>query len=151
MKRADQVISLILIGVCAYIFYETSFYPEPIVPEAPGAAYFPRGLAAALILLAAFLFIQGWLPGKGAQKEEAKMQWPAVWKMGLTLLLSAGFIASFEILDTFILIPLLLAPIMVIMGERKIRSIIAVPLMFDLFIYVVFYRLFHVQIPTFYF
>ncbi len=151
MKRADQVISFVLIGICAYIFYETSFYPESIVPEAPGASYFPRGLAAVLLLLAAFLFIQGRRAGKEVKKEEGKMQWPAVWKLGLTLLLAAGFITLFEIWDTFILIPLLLAPIMVIMGERKIRTIVAVPLMFDLFIYVVFYRLFNVQIPTFYF
>lgn len=79
------------------------------------------------------------------------MEWRVVWKLGLTLFLAAGFIFLFEIWDTFILIPLLLGPIMVIMGERKIRTIIAVPLMFDLFIYVVFYRLFNVQIPTFYF
>jgi hypothetical protein len=148
MGRADRVIALILIGVSSYIFYETSSYPEPIVPGAPGAAYFPRGLAYVLLALAVLLLTQSWR----ARKEEATgMRWSVLWKLGLTFILAAAFIYLLDVWEPFILIPILLAAVMVIMGERRIRSIVAVPLIFDLFIYVVFYRIFHVQIPTLYF
>jgi hypothetical protein len=148
MKRADRVIALILIGVSSYIFYDTSFYPEPLVPGAPGAAYFPRGLAYVLLVLAGLLLIQSW---RAKKEEETQMGWSVLWKLGLTFILAAAFIFLLDVWDTFILIPILLAAVMVIMGERRIRSIVAVPLIFDLFIYVVFYRIFHVQLPTLYF
>ncbi|MDH4268087.1 MAG: tripartite tricarboxylate transporter TctB family protein [Deltaproteobacteria bacterium] len=148
MKRADVVMGCLLIGVTGYILYETNFYPSPIVPGAPGPAYFPRGLACTLLLLAVVLFVQGL---RAKEEGDTGMRGQVVWKLGCTLILIVTYLALLEIWDTFILTPLLLAPIMVIMGERRIQSIIAVPLIFDLFIYAVFYRIFHVQFPTIYF
>ena len=148
MKWSDIAISFILVGISVYIFYETNFYPEPIVPGAPGATLFPRVLAGSLLCLSAVLFVQGVRGGTGAQKG---LTWLAVGKILLSLGLAVLFWALLSIWDIFILMPLLLASIMVIMGEKRIRTIIAVPIIFDIFIYVVFYRIFGVMLPTIYF
>ena len=148
MKWSDIVISFILIGMSLYIFYETSFYPEALVPDAPGAALFPRVLAGALLCLSAILFVRG---VRRRTDVRGGLVWLAAGKIVLSLGLAIIFWALLSVLDIFILMPLFLASIMVIMGERRIKTIILVPIVFDLFIYVVFYRIFHVKLPTVYF
>ena len=47
-------------------------------------------------------------------------------------------------------LPILLGCVMILMGERKVLAIIAIPIMFDVFAYVVFYRIFNIMPPTVY-
>lgn len=148
MKWPDIVITFILAFVSFYIFYDTGTYPEPIVPGAPGAALFPRTLALMLLILSLILFIKA-LRRKTGQR--VQLNWQAIGKIGLSLILAIAFWALLNVWDIFIMMPILLVSIMVIMGERRIKTTITVAIIFDVFIYVVFYRIFHVMLPTIYF
>ena len=66
----------------------------------------------------------------------------------LALLLVIGFLLGVKTLGVFLLLPPLLGGVMAIMGERRPGTLVAVPLLFDLFVYVVFYRVFSVDLPT---
>lgn len=148
MKLSDLVIALLLIALSGYIFYETSSYPEPFVQGAPGASVFPNVLASCLIVLSVILFINGF---RDKKESTGITDWKALGKIGIDLALVIVFLVVLEAFDIFILMPLLLAATMIIMGEKSIKAVIALPLIFDLFVYVVFYRMFHVMLPTIYF
>ncbi|MBN2570141.1 MAG: tripartite tricarboxylate transporter TctB family protein [Deltaproteobacteria bacterium] len=148
MKKADLVISSLLMAVSIYIFYETSSYPEPLIEGAPGASLFPNVLALCLVILSVILFINGFLHKKVI---EETTNWKMVGKVGIDLVLIIIFLIFLDIWDVFIMMPLLLGATMIIMGEKSIKAIIAVPLIFDLFVYAVFYKMFNVMLPTIYF
>ena len=131
-----------------YIFYETSFYPEPFVQGAPGASAFPNVLASCLVVLSVILFIKGL---RNKKEIEDVTNWKPFGKICIDLILIIAFLMLLDIWDIFILLPLLLATTMVIMGEKSIKAIIALPLIFDLFVYTVFYKMFNVMLPTIYF
>jgi len=148
LKKADLAIACSLTALCIYILNETSFYPAPIVEDSPGAGLFPNVLAICLIVLSIILFINGL---RKRIEDTDSTNWKALGKIGLSATLIIAFLVVLHFWDIFILIPLLLAPIMVIMGERNVKAIIALPIIFDLFVYVVFYRIFKVMLPTIYF
>jgi len=141
---ADLVTAGVLLALALGVVAETGGYPGSLVPGAPGPAFFPRFLAAALALLALLLGAQALRGGRRAEV-------PATEGLGrtvLALLLVVGFLLGVESLGVFLLLPPLLGGVMAIMGERRPGMLVAVPLLFDLFVYVVFYRVFSVDLPT---
>ncbi|NIP57782.1 MAG: hypothetical protein GWM92_06030 [Gemmatimonadetes bacterium] len=140
----DLVTAGVLLAVAVGVVAETGGYPGSLVPGAPGPAFFPRFLAAGLALLALLL-------GAQAVRGRRRADVPTTEGLGrtvLALLLVVGFLLGVESLGVFLLLPPLLGGVMAIMGERRAGMLVAVPLLFDLFVYVVFYRVFSVDLPT---
>lgn len=140
----ELITAAVLLVLAVGVVAETAGYPGSLVPGAPGPAFFPRFLAAGLALLALLL-------GGGALRGADRGEVPATEGPGrtvLALLLVIGFLLGVEALGVFLLLPPLLGGVMAIMGERRPGMLVTVPLLFDLFVYVVFYRLFSVDLPT---
>lgn len=71
------------------------------------------------------------------------------WRLVLVAVgLVAGFVALVPRSDTFLLLPPLIAGLMALMGERRPLALVAIPVLFDVFIYVVFFQAFGVPLPT---
>lgn len=154
MKKADLVIAILLIGLSAYVFYEASGFPKSIVAGAPSASRFPFVLATLLLILSIILFVQatGLLSKtKAVEDPKEKINWKALGKIAIAIICISAFLVLAETIDIFILIPLLLLSIMLLMGERNVIALIAVPVCFDLFVFFVFYKTFGVALPTIYF
>ena len=147
MKRADPILALILIAVAGYVLYTTASFPEPFVPGAPGPALFPALLAVVLILLSIALFVQGLFGRDQPSFASAK----GVVRSGVAFLLILGFLLLAPWWDSYLLLAALLGSMMALMGERRVPILLAVPLGFDLFLYLVFARVFGVELPSVYF
>lgn len=148
MRRPDAIVSLLLLGISSYVFYETASYPEPIVPGSPGPALYPRVVASLIAVSSVALFVQSVRETRRNGTPAAPLGLARMW-LSVSLIMLFLFIAPHW--DTFVLLPLLMSSIMAIMGERRFKTILATALVFDLFVYVVFYRVFGVPLPTVYF
>lgn len=140
----EMVTAACLLAVATGVFVETAGYPGSLVPSAPGPAFFPRFLAGGLVILSLLL-------GVGALRRDAPDGDGEVEGLGrivLSLVLVVGFVLGVGSLGFFLLLPPLLGGVMAIMGERRPGMLVAVPLLFDLFVYAVFFRLFSVDLPT---
>ncbi len=98
-------------------------------------------LAVTLLVLAVTLAANAFRSSVGDAPE---IDWRGTGKVGITLSLSIVFLVLAEVVDLLLLMPFLIAPIMMIMGERRPWVIVAVPVLFDAFVYLVFYRIFGV-------
>ena len=151
-NKADVIISILLTLLSAYVLYEALGYPEPMVDGAPGTARFPNLLAGLLLFLSALLCM-GAIRGTKSDTGVAKK--PINIKSQLKILIAIGIILVFlifaETVEFFILLPLMLLAMMLLMGEQSKISLVTVPVCFTLFVYIVFYKIFGVALPTIYF
>jgi hypothetical protein len=56
MKKVDIIVSLLVIPVCLYVFYESARWP--VIDGTGNAAWVPRGDAACLMAAAVLLFVK---------------------------------------------------------------------------------------------
>jgi len=155
----------LLFGLALAIFLDTRAYPASLVPDAPGPAFFPRLLALGLGVCAGVLGGRAWRSGpedEGPAAASARVVAPAgpavtdrggvavgaAGRVAVAVGAIAGFILLAPRVGTFVVLPALLAALMVLLGERKPRSLIGVPLLFTAFVYLVFFRLLGVELPT---
>lgn len=143
-RLADRVISVTLAGVATYVLFEARSYPPSLVPASPGPGLFPSLLAVVLLVLGALL----WIRSTRGPRETEKTEGGSVRRPLIALGVIVVFTAILESTDMFLTLPLLLAAIMWLMGERRAVSLVVTPLLFDVFVYVVFYRTFGVPFPT---
>lgn len=146
-RAGEAATAAVLAAVAASIFVETAGYPASLVPGAPGPAFFPRFLAVILGLLAVLLAVRAFRRDGEAASAPVGSE-GAAGRITAVFLMVVVFLAAVGALGFFVLLPPLLAGVMAVMGERRIGALLAVPLLFDLFVYVVFYRLFSVDLPT---
>lgn len=147
-RIANLLAAGFFLGLAIYVYIETGDYPESLMRSAPGPAFFPRLLAMILgglaLILAGRALAGSTSPGDVTSRE-------GLGKICLSLAVLVGFLLSLPYGDIFLTLPLLLASVMAIMGERRWSVLLTAPLLFDLFVYVVFYRFFSVDLPTVYF
>lgn len=144
----ELITAAALLALAAFVFVETADYPGSLVRGAPGPAFFPRVLAGALAVLAAAMALTA-ARGEAGEVGAAGGEAPGgTGRIVLSLTLVVAFVAGVGTLGFFVLLPPLLACVMAIMGERRPAMLVAAPLLFDLFVYVVFYRIFAVDLPT---
>lgn len=144
-RPRDVVAAGALAAAAVYVWLETAGYPGSLVSGAPGPAFFPRLLALLAAGLGLLLAWRAWrgtsTAGRDVSRSEAR-------RIGSSLLLLALFVALLPRVGTFLLLPPLLASVMLLMGERSWLALAGVPLLFDVFVYFVFYRFFSVDLPT---
>lgn len=134
-----------LAAAAACVWLETAGYPGSLVSGAPGPAFFPRLLA---LLAAGLALLLAWRAWRGTSTAGRDVSRPEARRVGASLLLLVLFVALLPRVGAFLLLPPLLASVMLLMGERSWLALAGVPLLFDLFVYLVFYRFFSVDLPT---
>ena len=154
----------LLAVVAAGVLLDSRSYPGSLAEGAPGPAFFPRLLAVLLMVCAAWLAIRatrrphesdaGRSRGNVTGSPEAGRSGagsPGAGR-GARLGLGAAWIAVFLIiwprLGTVVSVPLLVAGLMWLTGERARLALIAVPLLFAAFIYLVFMVALGVPLPS---
>lgn len=174
MRRAAArwIPPVVSCAVATVVAIDALSYPPSLVPGAPGPAFFPRLLAGLLFALGIALAVRAGreggavhgdphgepaaptdrMPDRDPEPREDEARASAA---RLDLARVAGGVAAIGAFlwlapwtGTFVLLPVLVAALMGLMGERRPASLIGVPLAFALFVYLVFYRAFGVAVPT---
>ncbi len=159
------------------VLLDSRSYPASLAEGAPGPAFFPRLLATLVIACAAWLAVRArpWSPperppeagadgGTGVDSGQRLSRGNVFWGAGASggasrgvgrgtrLWLAVGWIAAFLLawprLGTVLSVPLLVAGLMWLTGERSRVVLVSVPLVFAGFIYLVFMVALGVPLPS---
>ena len=144
----------LLAVVAAGVLLDSRSYPGSLAEGAPGPAFFPRLLAVLLMGCAAWLAVRAARqpPEPDSRRSRGNVVSSAGVGRGVRLGLGAAWIAVFLLvwprLGTVVSVPLLVAGLMWLTGERSRLALIAVPLGFAAFIYLVFMVALGVPLPS---
>ncbi len=140
MINADIIFSLASLGVGIWYYVESLKFP-PGVGNVPGPAFYPQLIFYVWVLLSLLLFISG--IKKPKVYFPYKLSDPRV-KRGLSVIVITLFYLLLWGRGRFVLnTTLYLASVMLILGEKIIKTIIA-SLVISVFVYYVFNNLFNV-------
>ncbi len=158
-----------LLAVAALgVLLDSRSYPGSLAEGAPGPAFFPRLLAVLLLGCAVWLAIRaarrwpGLEPAGGSEpppegesaagRSRGDVFSGSGVRRGARLWLGVAWIAAFLLvwprLGTVLSVPILVAGLMWLTGERSRLALAAVPLAFAGFIYLVFMVVLGVPLPT---
>ena len=144
----------LLAVVAAGVLLDSRFYPGSLAEGAPGPAFFPRLLAVLLMGCAAWLAVRAARqpPESASGRSRGNVSAGPGAGRGARLGLGAAWIAVFLLawprLGTVVSVPLLVAGLMWLTGERSRLALVSVPLAFAAFIYLVFMVALGVPLPS---
>ena len=143
LKKVDIIVSLLIIPLCLYVFYESGRWP--IISDTGNAAWIPRGDAACLMAAAVLLFIKALrggsltIPSRLVGADRTRVLWVAVLTGAYTVAVEyVGFITtSVPYLFGFALV----------LGERKWVRLILFAVGVPIATYILFSTALHVPLP----
>jgi putative tricarboxylic transport membrane protein len=99
LKKVDIVVSLLVIPICLYVFYESARWP--IIDGTGNATWVPRGDAACLMAMAILLFVKALrgrsltIPSRLVGPDRSRVLWIAVLTGAYTITVEyVGFVAA---------------------------------------------------------
>jgi hypothetical protein len=99
LKKVDVFSALLLLPVCAWVFYESGKWPR--LPDLGNPAWIPRGVAVCLLIAAALLLARAFtgrsltMPGRLEGADRARVLWVAALTVAYVILVARlGFIAA---------------------------------------------------------
>lgn len=143
LKKVDIIVSLLLIPICLYVFYESGRWP--VVSDSGNAAWIPRGVAVCLMVAAFILFIKALrgrsltIPSRLMRADRTRVLWIAVLTGAYTVAVEyLGFIAtSVPYLFGFALV----------LGERRWARLILFAVGVSIATYILFSTALNVPLP----
>ena len=143
MRKLNLIVCIILLVGCPYLLYETFFFPPSLRPRIPGPDYWPKLILLFLFLLAIILLANNLRKPQKAE-EPVLLFHPLVFGvMGMIGLFFVILPFFGYAVSTFIL----LAGLLRIVGVRKMKNLVMIPLSFILIVYVFFGLIFGLQLP----
>lgn len=143
MKKADILVFLILVPICAYVFYESGRWPKEALIGAP--TLIPRGVAACLLLAGGLLLAQA-LRGKAGELET-----PLVGanrrRVLLIGLLTGTYAAVVSYVGFLISTFAYLLFFGLVVGERRLPRLFLFSVLVPIAIFLVFSTFFNVPLP----
>ena len=148
MKKINIAVSVVCVGLAIYALREAATFRHTIVGKDPtGPAFFPRIMAAALILLVAILlgqtFFRATVPEEGAEESGGKRFLSPI--AGMAALFVYALVL--EPLGFIVATALLALALLFMCGVRKWHVIALYPVVSSLTIYYVFRKLLVVFLP----
>lgn len=147
MKRINVGVAAVCVALAAYALFEASTFRHTVVGNDPtGPAFFPRLMAAALILLSAILLGQTFIGPPAAPEPadaEKKRLLPPV--AGMAVLF--GYALVLEPLGFIVATAILAVAFLLLCGVRKWYVLALYPAAVSLIVYYVFRKLLIVFLP----
>ena len=147
MKKANLVISLMLVLFGGYYVYLISQLPTRNLPNTLGIAFMPGLLVTILFLLSVLLFLSTIL-NKIREKFDPKISL----KEGLGVLFLTVFVylyvKTMSLFGFILTTPFFLAVLMLMTGSRKWKEIVTISVVSPLCIYLFFQKIFKVILPS---
>ena len=148
VKKYNYIVSVIMLALSGYIFYETSTYNIGTSFQ-KNPAIWPQFLAAALALLSVALIVET-LFTRSAESGEAVIDWksPGMKKVYIMLALLVVFVVLMKIFGMLIALFLLIPAIEWVMGCRNKVMLIALPVGLVAFVYIFFVVIMKLTLPA---
>jgi hypothetical protein len=143
MKKVDIIVSLLVVPVCLYVFYESARWP--IIADSGNAAWVPRGDAACLLAAAVLLFVKAirgrslTIPNRLSATDRNRVLWVAV--------LTGAYTAAVEYLGFVVTGVPYMFGFAFVLGERKWVRLILFALGVPVGAYLLFRTALHVPLP----
>jgi hypothetical protein len=143
MKKVDIIVSLLVVPVCLYVFYESARWP--IIADSGNAAWVPRGDAACLMAAAVLLFVKAirgrslTIPNRLSVTDRNRVLWVAV--------LTGAYTAAVEYLGFVVTGVPYMFGFAFVLGERKWVRLILFALGVPVGAYLLFRTALHVPLP----
>jgi len=143
LKKVDIIVSLLIIPLCLYVFYESGRWP--IISETGNAAWIPRGDAACLMAAAVLLFIKALrggsltIPSRLVGADRTRVLWVAV--------LTGAYTAAVEYVGFITTSVPYLFGFALVLGERKWVRLILFAVGVPIATYILFSTALHVPLP----
>lgn len=143
MKKADILVSLILVPICLYVFYESGRWPKQALIGAP--TLIPLGVSACLLLAAGLLFVQA-LRGK-SNDLETPLAGANRRRVLLIGLLTGAYTAVVSYAGFLITTFIYLLLFGLVVGERRLPRLLLFAVLVPVAIYLIFSTVFNVPLP----
>jgi len=143
MKKVDIIVSLLVIPICLYVFYESARWP--VIAGTGNATWVPRGDAVCLLAAAFLLFVEALrgrsltIPSRLAGADRSRVLWIAVLTGAYTIAVEyLGFIATG--------VPYMFG-FAFVLGERRWVRLILFAVGVPIATYILFRTALHVPLP----
>ena len=148
MKKYNYIVSVVMLALAGYIFYETSTYDIGTSAQ-KNPAVWPQFLAVALAVLSIALIVQTIFSRDPEMKKEI-IDWkgPGMKKVYIMLGLLVVFVVLMKIFGMLIALLLLIPAIEWVMGCRSKVMLAALPVGLVAFVYVFFVVIMKLTLPA---
>lgn len=145
-QRATVISGLVVLAFAGFYYWLTINLPPGPPFEQISTKFVPTLLAGLLTVLAVLMIAAALIERRSAgEPEKAKAPTDRAAFVS-TLVIVFGSLWLWKLIG-FLIVPFMTAGIMVANGNKRIRQIVAVSLVMSLLLYVVFFRLFELQLP----
>lgn len=143
-----MAVSVVLIILGVLMFWHTKQFPYGGL-TAFGAGFWPRTLAALLIIFSVLLFITSWF-SRDPKMNEVVIDWKSIGmkRVYATVGVMVLFCVMIHYFGLLFAIFWMIFSIMFVMGERRKTWLIITPASMTLFIFVAFQLLLHMSLPA---
>ena len=146
MKKANIIVSIVLIVFTGFYAYLISQLPARNLPNTLGSAFMPWLLASLLFILAAGLLLTNAIGGTRETSNPKVSLKEGLSVIFLTFIVYL-YVKAIQLFGFITITPLFLAALMLISGARKWKEILLVSIFSTLGIYLFFQKIFKVILP----
>jgi len=146
MKKANIIVSLVLVGFAGFYAYLTSQLPARNLPNTLGSDFMPWLLATILFVLSGSLLVINAL-GKSRENFEPKIALKEIISVVVLTAIVYVYVKAIELIGFIYVTPIFLVLLMWISGARKWKEIILLSAAAALGIYFFFQKVFKVILP----
>ncbi|GGB48231.1 hypothetical protein GCM10011409_27240 [Lentibacillus populi] len=140
MRIANGIFSALLLALMLGILYMTLQIPSSPNPNVIGASYVPMVYVIVGILLSVLILIN-------SIKEKAGEAFKLDKKYFLYVLIAIAYMFSINIIGYYFSSILLIVLLYLLLGIRKWSQLLLIPILYALFIYIVFERIISLPVP----
>lgn len=150
-KRNDWIVGITSILLGAFVVFNSSFWTESTSSDPAGPRYVPLILAWGIIVIGIIHLIGWWVEGKKDNSEESNTdfakEWAELKPLLQIILVSIIYIFVLPFLGYLILTPLLIASILWIVKERRVKSICITSIGVTIILFLIFFYGLQIKLP----
>ncbi len=150
-KRYDWSVGLASIFLGIFIVYRSSFWENYQSSESAGPGYVPVILAWGMIIIGIIHLVGWWIDHKRGNQAEGKIDYAKEWQEFKPLLMitvvSTIYILALRSIGYLLMTPLLIASILWIVKERKVKNIIITSISITIILFLIFFYGLSIKLP----
>lgn len=146
MKKANIIISVILILFCVFFGVLTERLPNRNLPNTLGSDFMPWVLVICLFFLCLMLLFTNAFR-KDPEKSGSNITYREVGGVVFLTIIVYGYVKAMDVFGFLLVTPVFIAVLMLLTGSRKWKELIAVSVLATIGIYFFFQTVFQVQLP----